>query len=190
MRWIMELAMMVAAPAGTADGIDWQKKADRLLLDKALNSTAQFCVGGFGFTQVARKPPDAMADKIHAHLLLSSSPTNQVDEWVRYMEGMTKLDKDNEALEERMADALIAAATDPASYARAETLYVNTIVGRIDRSLATCREGAKSDFTREHYWTGEGSSDRYAQEAKKNFVVEVEKIRVEKIRAEEIARRK
>jgi hypothetical protein len=167
---IVGFAMLCGGTAALAADFGHSRK-DRMQINSSFNAMADMCVRDFGFTRVPKKPDAVLVDKMEAYLLLASSADFVIHEWAGITSkahAMTDAEKDD-ALAERLADALIAAQKDPDSYARAEALYVDTLKAPANTVAGACRVATNDAFIGANYLTGDGSADRYDDKLRQMF---------------------
>lgn len=165
---IAALAMVAATPAVAAD-FDWHKPATRVQIDSGLRRYAKFCHDLFGFT-VRNTPPQAtMVGKLNAHFLMATYPQGDVEDWAKLLMSQNFEDAEGEQIADRMADAMIAADSDPDSYAKAEALYVDTFKAYTQGKLSKCTTAAQNEFLGANYLTGTGNMDTVSGMLKGRF---------------------
>jgi len=162
-------ATLMAAPA-VAQDFDWHAPENRRLVHQRLSEWADMCAS-IGFERLPTPDATTMQDRINAHLLLAASPEFVLNQWARLIQTATR---DTSDLEERAADALIAARDDPSRWAEAENLYVNTLRnGFLNPVLAACREGTHDALISRNYYRGDGSVDRFVEQVRARFAESV-----------------
>ena len=152
---------------------------DRKQINTAFNAMADRCANDFGFTRIAKKPDAVLVDKMQAYLLLATSYDLVVRDWAQIAHdsgAMDRAEKDD-ALAERLADALIAAEKDRDSYASAEALWVRTFKAPVQTVAGACRAMTADAFLSAHYLTGAGSADVFDEKLKQMFADNVKAVR-------------
>jgi hypothetical protein len=168
---IAALSLSAAQPSFAAEDFDWRRESDQVNIRASLRNLVRMCVDDFGFTPVALLTDADLKKRLTAHLLLAASPDYELTQWLEYIRPMNRLgdEKSQEAIVERAADALIAADTDPGSFARAETLYVTTVMGPLRDALQGCERATTSSFIQENLFTGKGSVAKFEAKARAQF---------------------
>ncbi len=181
-RTLILIAAMLAPLTVKAADFDWTKKADREKMHSAFGRLSQVCVTDYGFTRLPALPGEVSIGKIEAHLLLQESADVQLETWAAILRRARYGDDEatKNALAERGADALLAAAADPDSYSRAEGLYVTTLMSVINMRIAACSAIAADPFLGKHYFTGAGSGAAWEARAKEQFSKGVAEAKVDK----------
>jgi hypothetical protein len=164
------LAVLFASTAVSAADFGHTRK-DRTQINDAFNAMTDMCASNFGFSRLQKKADGVMVDKMEAYLLLAPSADYVIGQWANIAHDSHALDraKNDDALANRLADALIAAEKDPDSYDRAEALWLETFKAPVETVVSACRAAAADPFVGANYLTGNGSADRYDDELKKRF---------------------
>lgn len=160
--------LLTAAPAD--QGLDWRKPADRATMARGFGNMGKFCADEFGFTRVP-VATTGMPDKIEAFLLLDGSPDTTAQRWFEIFmrtRATTDAPKDD-ALINRLGDAIIAAVKDPSVSARAEKLYIDTFMGPPKRSLQACTDASTDPFLGKAFVSGTGVLDKFQRELAEEF---------------------
>ncbi|GAA0456646.1 MULTISPECIES: hypothetical protein [Sphingomonas] len=178
MRGLIALALTAAPCAANAQsaGDYWATKPNRIKIAGALNHWADFCSNVFYFERAPKLANEALEPKINSHLLLSSTPSIEVERWAGWL---PYADPDSEIAKpthERAADALLAARADPSSAAAAEKLFVDTMRGYFKSVYAKCREGAGDEWIAHNLYSGAGDFERAMATVKIDFAQSVKDI--------------
>jgi hypothetical protein len=164
------LFALIASTAALAANFGHTRK-DRMQINDAFNAMADMCASNFGFTRVAKKANGVLVDKMEAYLLLAPTAENVIGPWATIVHSSHALDRagKDDALADRLADALIAAHKDPDSYDRAEALWVETFKAPVETVVNACRNAVADPFLGANYIAGNGSADRYDDDLKRRF---------------------
>jgi hypothetical protein len=167
---LLGLATLLASTSVSAADFGHTRK-DRAQINAAFNAMADMCASNYGFTRLPKKADGVAVDKMEAYLLLAPSADYVISQWTEISRDSHALDRavKDEALADRLADALIAAKKDPDSYTRAETLWVETFKAPVETAVRACRAAVADPFIGANYVTGSGSGDRYDQDLRKRF---------------------
>lgn len=166
-----------AASAGPVHAQDyWASKRNRIVIAGALNNWADFCSHVFYFDRAPKLSNEVLEPKVEAHLLLSPSPSVEVERWAGWL---PYADPDSEIAKptyERGADALLAARADPSSSAAAEKLYTDTMRGYFQSVYGKCREGAADEWVALNLYSGAGDFERVMADVRIDFAQSVKDV--------------
>lgn len=166
------VAALMAASAVPSNAAPFgHSREDRLAINKAFGSLADMCSSSFGFTRVPKKADTVLVDKMEAYLLLAPNADDVISHWSEIASDAQAMEraKKDDALANRLADALIAAEKDPDSYARAEAHWLETFKGPVEIVVGACRAAAREPFIGTNYLSGDGSAERYDERLKAMF---------------------
>ena len=174
--FVMTLTAILSAPVAASDFGHTAK--DRAQINDAFNGMADMCAHDFGFTRIPPKLDSLLVDKMQAYLLLATSADYEIGRWAEIASEAHAMEraKKDDALAERLADALIAAEKDPDSYDRAEALWMQTFKAPVETVVRACGSATADSFIGANYLTGTGSADRYDVELRKMFADSVKDV--------------
>jgi hypothetical protein len=172
LRLFAALALCAAVPCFAAGDFDWHRDEDQIRLSGAMGNFAGICVDEFGFTRAADLDDEALRSKLIGHLLHAESADAELGQWLGYLAPMEALvDKTmRKEVVDRASDSLLVIDKDPASFTRAQNLYVDTIMAPIRAAFQGCEQAAGNRFLQETLFTGKGSVDKFETMLRADFV--------------------
>lgn len=174
---LVAFALALAASPKPVQAQDfWASKPNRIKIAEALNHWADFCSNVFYFDRDPKLANEALEPKINSHLLLSTTPSIEVERWAGWLPYADPQSDIAKPTHERAADALLAARADPSSAAAAEKLYTDTFRGYLQSVYAKCREGSGDEWIAQNLYSGAGDFERAMTAVKIDFAQAVKEI--------------
>lgn len=177
-------ACLLAAPASAQD-LDWERPADRELIDRSFRNFAKQC-GSFGFVELTPLTPEEMQNRMYARLLLlpAEQAKLQVARWSRWLMAMIALGKADEGPTtegtERAGAAITAAVIDPSTHEEAKRRYVTASAGSFRPMLTACTSAAADPFVGTNFVSGAGSLKVIEEYFARQFDQSVGELRAER----------
>lgn len=160
---------LTVLPTGANAQDFWATKPNRVKIAGALSHWADFCSNLFFFERRPKLLNEAFEPKIESHLLLSPTPSFEVNQWAGWLPYADPNSDIAKQAQVRGGDALLAARADPSSAVEAEKLYTATIRTHLQSAFSKCREGAGDDWIAQNLYFGAGDFERTMAEVKVDF---------------------
>lgn len=169
---LFTIALCAPFSVSAAEGFDWNRPKDRLLLDRSLRKLSEQC-SQLGFTPLAAPSPDSMEKRIYSRFLLKPKyqANMEAERWMSWFLELLNLGKPDriEMAAERGGAALAAAAVDPSAHEAARTQFVESSVMLLRPVLAACQQAVADEFVGAHYLNGTGSLKSFETSASEAF---------------------